>query len=202
MKSVASRVCGTQGCGKPVGECRPLLGGEWMDDCVAPRRHFTVENHFRRLAHFLVAPLPLRKVENAPPFVHIPLHEPGHRRDMRIPGPRCLIAVTVETHSHRKRASRGAIPNRFLHHGRVRVTPPVRDELCGDQKPTSRNRRPPHGSPVRPAHGHGGDRYGVRIARLNPRLSGFRIRHLPVLTKGTLVGILSQRPDQVTGTKR
>ncbi len=151
-----SPVRGAEGCGEPLGECRPLLGGEWMDGCVAPWRHFTLENHFRRLTRFFVASLPLRKVEHAPPFVHVPLHEPGHRRDMRIPGPRGLIAVTVEAHSYGKRASHGAIPNRFPHHGRVHMTAPVRDELCGNQKPTCRDRRPLDCSRVCPAQGHVG----------------------------------------------
>jgi hypothetical protein len=59
-------------------------------------------------------------------LVDLALHEPGHRRRVRVPRPDRLVAVAIEARPDRQRTRPGLVPWRLLRHRRVRAPPIVR----------------------------------------------------------------------------
>ncbi len=63
---------------------------------IEPRRHFTLFDLFRDIFGVLLRVVPLGEIQMAASAVDVSLEKPRYRRDVRIPGPNGLIAVTVE----------------------------------------------------------------------------------------------------------
>jgi hypothetical protein len=63
---------------------------------IEPRRHVTLLHFLGDVFGVLLGKVPLSKVQMAAAAVHVSLEQPGHRRDIGIPGKRGLVAMTVK----------------------------------------------------------------------------------------------------------
>ena len=99
-----------------------------MQEQVGPRRHGMLHNGLGRIAR-VFAGLPFREIERRPAFFDIILYEPGYRRNIAVPGPDCLIAVTIKAGLPDQIARLRAVPGGFLQDRRVVMVAAIRDEL-------------------------------------------------------------------------
>ena len=100
-----------------------------MQEHVATWGHRSSGERLCRITAVLLGLTPLRHIACGPALVHIALHEPRDRGDVRVPGPPGLGTVTVTTGREDELPRARAIPLGLGDHWWIVVRAAVRDEL-------------------------------------------------------------------------
>lgn len=124
---------------------RLLLGGGEpgfrMEREVGVRRHLSFLDRLGNVVGLLLA-TPLREVQRVASLVDVSLEHPGDRRNIAVPRPLGLVAVTVKAGAHGKLPRLLICPERLSAHRWVRVCSPVGHGLYGEGKDAGADQAP------------------------------------------------------------